>query len=177
MFIDKCQCGHGMQELDYQFGHGLAGFTGYDYQRGHGLTGFTGDEYQLGHGPFGPILKFAKPILKYLGRKALEWMGGVATDVVAGDDIKESAKRRLKQTALDITEKGGEQVQNLTQEGVKKAMKFIAQRGSGKRRKRAIVCVPVKKRKITRKRKATKRPRRYKRRAYKKKSKQFDFLQ
>ena len=182
MYTELSQCGHGLAGFEgssFQLGHGLAGFEGLRYQNGHGLAGFEGSQYQLGSGAFGTIIKYGKPILKYLARKALEFVGNVASDTVAGEPIKESAKKRLKQSALDITEKGGEEVENLTKKGVKKAMKFIAQRGSGRRRtKKAVLCVkvrkPSKKRNVKRSRG---RPRKYKRRTRRVTKTQFDFLQ
>ena len=171
MHFEDCQCGHG-----------LAGFAGSQYQRGHGLTGFEGLRYQKGHGLWGNLLSLAKPALKYLGHKALEWIGGVTSDVLGGESIKESAKKRLRSSALDIAEKSGEEVQELTKKGIAKAMKFIAQRGSGKQRKRRkVVCVKPK-RKVTKKRKvgrpkAKGRPRKYKRRKTSASTSKFDFLQ
>ena len=185
MFTDT-QCGHGVCGYDgfeFQSGHGLAGFEGLQYQNGHGLAGFDGTQFQYGNGAFGTIAKYAKPILKYLGRKALELVGGVANDVVSGDTIKESAKKRIKQTALDVTERGGEELQNLTKKGLQKTMKFIAQRGSGKRRRRrkTVLCVKVKKAGLKRRRLVKRyrgRPRKHKRPSRNRKSKtQFDFLQ
>lgn len=169
--FENCQCGHG-----------LAGFEGLQYQKGHGLTGFEGVRYQKGYGLWGTLFNFAKPILKFLGTKAMEWVGGVASDYVSGEPIKESVKKRLKQTALDITEKGGEEAQELTKRGITKAMKFIAQRGSGKKRRRkSVACVKIKKRRVTKKKRPVGRPRtRGRPRKYKRTSRKtssFDFLQ
>ena len=171
MQFESCQCGHG-----------LAGFDGVQFQQGHGLTGFEGVRYQKGYGLWGSLFKLLKPALKFLGRQALGVAGGVATDVLAGTAIKESAKNRLKNSALEIAEKGGEKAQALTQKGINKAMTYIKQKGSGRRRRR-VVCAKLKrktksgkaKKRQVGKTKKRGRPRKYKKRTSAKK--QFDFLQ
>ena len=83
MEIEHCQCGHG-----------LAGFERMSYQQGHGLTGFEGLRFQKGHGLWANILKFASPAIKWIGKRLFEAGTGVATDVLAGESIKESASKR-----------------------------------------------------------------------------------
>ena len=70
----------------------------YKQQAGNGLVGFEGVRYQKGHGFFGRLISsFAKPLLGYLGKKALGVGKDLAGDILQGKNIKESGKRRLKQ--------------------------------------------------------------------------------
>ena len=70
----------------------------YKQQAGNGLVGFEGVRYQKGHGFFGRLISsFAKPLLGYLGKKALGVGKDLAGDILQGKNFKESGKRRLKQ--------------------------------------------------------------------------------
>jgi hypothetical protein len=98
----------------------------YINQAGSGIAGFSGVKYQKGHGFFGRIFSNAiLPILKYLGKKAINTGVGIGSDYLAGEDIKSSAKRRLKSTGLDIAEDALERVKK--------------QRGTGRRRYKRTV--------------------------------------
>lgn len=80
------------------------------------------------------------PILKYLGKKALTTGINIGTDVLQGDNIKGSLKKRLKSTGFDILEDGFEKV------------KKYKQSGSGRRRRR------MSKRKTTKRKKSKRKP-------------------
>ena len=97
----------------------------YVNQAGSGIAGFSGVKYQRGHGFFGRLLSGAVlPILKYLGKKALNTGVGIGSDIIQGENIKSSMKKRLKKTGFDIAEDTYNKLQN------------YKQKGSGKRRKK-----------------------------------------
>jgi len=100
--------------------------TYYINQAGSGIAGYSGVRYQKGHGFFGRLLSGAvMPILKYLGRKALNTGVNIGTDLLQGDNFKSTMKKRLKNTGLDIAEDTLEKVRNFRQSG------------SGRRRRKA----------------------------------------
>lgn len=70
-------------------------------QAGSGIAGFEGYRFHKGNGFFGRLLKtFAKPLLGYFGKKALNTGKSIVSDLASGESIKTSGKRRLKE-ALD----------------------------------------------------------------------------
>ena len=87
----------------HQTGRGLPVFSGPALQRGHGLGGILGG-----------VMRMAVPLLKkgakYLGRQALQTGVGLAEDVLAGKNIKSSAKQRLTQMGTDTLHHIGRQV-------------------------------------------------------------------
>jgi hypothetical protein len=93
-------------------------------QAGNGLAGFEGDRYQKGSGFFSSLWKFLAPGAKLLGRKFLGHAADLGSDILKGEDFKESAKKRLKLAGKDVLN-----------EAVERAKSF-AQNGSGTRRKR-----------------------------------------
>jgi hypothetical protein len=93
-------------------------------QAGNGLAGFEGDRYQKGSGFFSSLWKFLAPGAKLLGRKFLGHAADLGSDILKGEDFKESAKKRLKLAGKDVLN-----------EAVERAKSF-AQNGSGRRRKR-----------------------------------------
>ena len=102
----------------------------YSDQVGSGLSGFQGVRYQRGHGFFGRIFSgignFVKDLAPKLFRKALPSAVEFAQDVVAGENVGQSAKRRLIEA--------GKGVANETLDNIKTRL----QKGSG---------IPFKKRK------------------------------
>lgn len=111
---DGCQCGHG-----------LAGFEGVRYQKGFGLLSSL----------FSKVLPYLKKFGSYIGKHLLNYGTDVASDVVLdGKPIKESAKRRLKETASKVTTDGMEKLQSLLQNG--RGIK--RQIGLGKKKKKSV---------------------------------------
>ena len=110
----------------------------YKTQAGTGLAGYQGVRYQKGHGFFGRILsKAVYPLLRFLGKQAVGTAANIASDVILNkQDLKESANKRLKETAEDIT-----------REGVSKAKSFL-QGGEGRKR-RKVALIKKKKKKST----------------------------
>ena len=101
----------------------------YADQCGHGMNVFQGARGQRGHG-IGSVLsslfRSALPMLKNIGKNALQTGLNVATDVVQGNSFKDSLKKHVP-------------------EGIRgfRAAQF-GQSGSGKRRKRTRVRKTVK---------------------------------
>jgi len=95
-----------------QSGNGLPVFGGYRGQRGHGLGSILG-------GLFRSAMPMIKRGLATFGKHALKTGLEIANDVVAGENVKDSAKRRVS-------------------EGIKRFARpenFISQTGSGRKRK------------------------------------------
>jgi len=73
-------------------------YVGTRFQRGHGLESI-----------FGGLFKAAVPLLKKgaktLGREALKTGLNIAEDVVAGKNLKQAAKSRLKSTGQSLLQK------------------------------------------------------------------------
>lgn len=75
----------------------------YTNQAGNGLAGFEGYRFQKGYGFFGRIFKtFAKPLMGYLGRKALRTGRDIVEDVLGGKNLKSASKRRVMDTIGDM---------------------------------------------------------------------------
>ena len=127
-----------------QAGSGIGGFSGVRYQRGHGFFG------RLISGGIGPILKKIFPYVKNL---AMDTGLNIAEDVLDGNNLKESAKRRFKESGINMVKDGITQVKKM--------------KGSGyKRRKKRSAPIKRTKRKFKRKGKRKTR-RKYKRRTRK----------
>jgi hypothetical protein len=100
----------------------------YVNQAGGGINGFQGVRFQKGKGFFGDLFRDSiMPILRYLGKKAMDTGSGIFNDAVKGENILLSTKNRLKRTARDIAGDIGE-----------RATRY-AQTGTGRRRKRRRV--------------------------------------
>jgi hypothetical protein len=96
-------------------------YRGVLYQRGFGNR-FVYDDYDEIYGlGWGSTLKnlfnFAKPLFtqgaKYLGKKAVDTVANIASDAIAGENIKESAKRRITDTGEEIYAKAPEAISRL----------------------------------------------------------------
>ena len=106
------------------------GFIGMPYQRGNGLG-------SLFRGLFRFILPIAKSAGHAVGKQALKTGAEIASDLVAGESLAESAKRRGRVGATNL---------------LKQATAKLEQSGSGigKRKKPIKGAVKPKKRKIVR---------------------------
>ena len=81
----------------------------YQRQVGGALPVFAGSRVQRGHGLgrlFGGLLRSAAPLIKRgavaLGKRALKTGLRVADDVMSGQSVKDSAKRRAKEAGTDF---------------------------------------------------------------------------
>jgi hypothetical protein len=101
-------------------------FSGPLWQEGGAIRGFSGPEWQVGGGfNFGRFLwKHAKPLLGFLSKQALKTGVEIGQDVLSGENIKEAAKNRLKETGKAIANKA-----------IDKAKEKIGGAGSGIKRK------------------------------------------
>lgn len=108
---------------------GAGVFSGPLWQEGGAIRGFSGPEWQVGGGfNFGRFLwKHSKPLLGFLSKQALRTGVEIGQDVLSGENVKESAKKRLKETGKAIANKA-----------IDKAKEKIAGAGSGIKRKRLM---------------------------------------
>lgn len=138
-----------------QSGSGV--YEGPLWQEGGAIRGFAGREFQYGNGlgSFGRTLfRWAKPLLKYLGRETLKTGVNIGTDVLAGEDIKESVKRRAKESGSQIaTDAAAAVKKKLSGRGRKKPM-ARRRRSSRKGNKRPVI---RRKRTVRRKRSSRRR--------------------
>lgn len=90
-----------------QQGSGGLYFAGPSYQRGHGLGGLFGRLFRAAVPIFrhsvAPVLKKAG---KELAKEALTTGVGVANDMLAGENFKDSARARLNTAANRMTKRG-----------------------------------------------------------------------
>ena len=133
-------------------------------QSGHGLGAYAGERFQRGYGLgaiFGPLLRtilpMAKTVGKAVGKQALRTGATIASDVLAGEDVKESLKARSRQGADRLLNKGIKAMKKKKTSGRKKK-KQQKGRGLGIRPKKAasktIKRVAVRRKTIKRKRDA-----------------------
>ncbi len=95
-----------------QHGYGLAAFSGVPFQRGTGIGSFF-------KGLFRSIFPLAKSIGKVAAKQALSSGTSIASDYLAGKDLKQSVKRRAREAVGDT---------------LAKSAKIISQGGQGRRR-------------------------------------------
>lgn len=84
---------------------GNGAYTAPLWQEGGAIRGFAGREMQYGNGlgTFGrTLLRWAKPILKYLGREGLKTGVNIGQDLLENRDIKESVSERMKESGAQI---------------------------------------------------------------------------
>ena len=96
-----CQSGGFYEGPMYQAGGFYAGPR---YQVGGSIKGFSGPEYQLGgKWNFGQFLwRHAKPLLSFLGKKAVATGVDIGQDYLDGRNVKEAAKERLTQAGKEV---------------------------------------------------------------------------
>ena len=79
-------------------------FRGSAYQRGYGF----GDVFKKIFRWIVPIVKeHAKPIAKKVGKSALKTAVNIASDGLEGQDLKTSAKNRIKESIINFTNQSG----------------------------------------------------------------------
>jgi hypothetical protein len=88
------------------------------------------------------LFNFAKPLFRkgaeFLGRKAVDTVANIAHDAISGDNVKESAKRRLVDTGQEIFAKAPEAVVQLMGNKSKKQKRSApsTSRAVGKKRRK-----------------------------------------
>jgi hypothetical protein len=102
----------------------------YDNQSASGIASFHGTRIQkggkYGEGFFGDIvLPFIKMIFPAIGKRAMPSVLRVGEDILSGENVRQSALKRLKEAGKDIADESLNIIKNT-----------LHQSGSGKRRKR-----------------------------------------
>ncbi len=109
-----------------QVGQGIPVFEGTNLQRGYGLGGILGG-----------LLRSAVPLLKQgvksLGKQALKTGMNIAQDALAGQSIKTSAKRRLKETGANL---GRQAVRKMSGGGIKRRRRNSNRQNTIKRKRK-----------------------------------------
>lgn len=123
---------------------GSGTYSGPLWQDGGSIRGFSGRQYQYGDGfkVFGKSLpRWARSIMKYLGREALQTGVNVGSDVLAGKDIKTALTDRVKETGSNIaSEAVAVAKKKLTGKGRKKSQDMARRRRrTRKTNKRPVV--------------------------------------
>ena len=127
------------QEQARQVGHGLFGYQGTQFQRGNGLGSFFGRLFRA-------ILPVAKTVGKSALKQAVNFGSNVVGDLVEGQPVKQSLKKRGLQATQNLLNKAD---QKLNQSG----------QGLGKRKvvSKTVSVVPKKKRRLPAKKKQQKK--------------------
>ena len=100
----------------------------YQSQSGSGIGGYQGFQDQRGHGFFTPFASLFQNILKplgaYLGKKALSTGMDIGGDILNGENLTNSLKKRFKTTGNKIISDAADRA------------KLFAQTGKGRKRRR-----------------------------------------
>ena len=83
-----------LQYYNNQVGSGLAGFQGVRYQRGHGFFGRL----------FSGIGSFVKDLAPGIFKRALPSAINLAKDVLAGENVSQSTKKRLIEAGKNVAD-------------------------------------------------------------------------
>lgn len=103
-----------------------SGFVGLPYQRGSGLG-------SLFRGIFRTILPVAKSVGKTVGKAALSTGAQIASDVVAGKNIKEAAEERGRMAAAQLLDKAVNKLNTPTTTGKRRKKRKQQQQPQGGR--------------------------------------------
>lgn len=86
-----------------------------------GLQGFSGVRYQRGHGFFSRLFSgvgsFVKDLLPSLGKRALPSAIGLAQDVLSGENVGRSAKKRLIEAGRGVADETLDKLKSRVQGG------------------------------------------------------------
>ena len=125
-----------------QYGGSLPGFAGMRFQRGHGFFKKL----------FSGITTFAKDLLPSLAKRALPSAINLAQDVMAGENLGQSAKKRLVEAGKNVADETLDKLKNRLQSGSGIRMRIL--------RKRNYLNKLLKKKTYKKKKKLIKRKRR-----------------
>ena len=93
----------------------------YNNQAGYGISGFQGVRYQRGHGFFGRLFSgignFVKDLAPGLFKRALPSAIGLAQDVLAGENVGQSAKKRLIEAGKNVADETIDKIKSKIQGG------------------------------------------------------------
>lgn len=114
----------------------------YTSQSGAGLPFYRGVSFQKGYGlgsVISRLFRAAFPFLvkgtKTLGKEALLAGSRVASDVLSGQNLKESVKTRSKESGRNLTQKAVDRIQSMVGKGYKRKKKQTKRIISSKKRK------------------------------------------
>ena len=130
---------------------GAGVYSGPLWQEGGAIRGFSGPEWQVGGGfNFGRFLwKHAKPLLGFLSKQALKTGVEIGQDVLSGENLKESAKNRLKETGKAIANTALDKAkEKIAGAGIKR--KPVMPNGTRKRRRLTVRKGRVSRKRVTR---------------------------
>jgi hypothetical protein len=120
----------------------------YCNQAGNGLPVFHGVRYQRGHGFFGRMFqRFGMPLLKYIGKQALQTGVNIGSDVLEGKTVRDSTRQNLVSTGRTVAKDAVERARKYVQTGEGRKRKRRQTGGGRKRRKIGTNKKSVKKRK------------------------------
>ena len=122
-------------QADSQVGGAIVGFRGARFQRGAGLG-------SIFSGLFRTLFPILKTVGKTVGKQALTTGAQVASDVLAGQEIKQALENRGKEAGKNLLQKGIRHLQKGQGLGVRPKRKSI----KGRKSRKAVI---VKKRKVT----------------------------
>jgi len=97
----------------------------YANQAGSGIAGFSGLKFQRGNGFFLRLFNKIKPALTYIAKKGLNTATNIGQDLLEGESLKKSAKKRLKETGKVVAKDTFDSLN--------------VQKGSGKRRRQITI--------------------------------------
>lgn len=105
----------------------------YSNQVGSGLGGFQGLRYQKGHGFFGKlfgntILPFFKQLLPSLVKRLLPSGIGLAQDIFSGENVGQSAKKRLREVGENVADETLNVLKSRFQKGGKRKRRHTTSR-------------------------------------------------
>ena len=93
----------------------------YDTQVGSGIPVFQGVRFQRGHGFFGRLFEgignFIKDLAPGLLKRSLPSAINLAQDVIAGENVGQSAKRRLIEASQNVADETLDQLKARLQRG------------------------------------------------------------
>ena len=93
----------------------------YTAQVGSGISGFQGVRYQRGHGFFGRLFSgigsFVKDLAPGLFKRALPSAIGLAQDVISGENVGQSAKKRLIEAGRNVADETLDKIKSKVQGG------------------------------------------------------------
>lgn len=122
------------------------------WQAGGAIKGYSGRDLQYGKGfgSFGrAIWRFAKPILKYLGKQGIKAGVDIGSDVLSGKPVKETIENRLRETGTAVVDDAAGVVrQKLAGKG-----RMARRRRTAKKNKRPV----IRRRRTVRRRRSTRR--------------------
>lgn len=74
----------------------------YVQQARTGLSSYSGSKYQKGGGILSILARLGLPVLKFLGKQVATTGLGIASDLLEGDNFKDSARKQLKQSGKNM---------------------------------------------------------------------------